>query len=221
MTDRYDVVVVGGGIAGLVAVTVASIRAQVALVESRRMGGRARTSTHEGFHFNHGPHALYLGGTLMAACTRLGVTTAGGPPALRRARVWWDGRLGRLPLTPKAVLASRTPRAAIKAGGESGVLAVRQRRRHSVCPPQPDRVVGRHQGPGRPHGVRRDVRPPVHVRRRAHRDQRRGGDPPVPARPAGRALPRRGLAAIGRRVELGGTVGRGHDHRMSPRCRTP
>ena len=65
----FDVVVVGGGLAGLCAASfAASAGARVALYESSPdLGGRARTRVKEGFCFNYGPHALYLGGSLDTA----------------------------------------------------------------------------------------------------------------------------------------------------------
>ncbi|WP_019120530.1 phytoene desaturase family protein [Brevibacillus massiliensis] len=57
---QYDVVVVGGGLAGLSAAAyLAHSGKKVAVVERGALGGRAVTLTIKGFHFNFGAHAIY------------------------------------------------------------------------------------------------------------------------------------------------------------------
>lgn len=60
----FDVAIVGGGIAGLAAAVYAarSGRAVVVFEQGAHAGGRATTRVTGGYHFNQGPHALYLGG---------------------------------------------------------------------------------------------------------------------------------------------------------------
>jgi phytoene dehydrogenase-like protein len=117
MDTRSDVVVVGGGLAGLAAAaTAARAGASVTLLErSSRPGGRARTREQEGFLLNLGPHALSAAGAGRSVLRDLGVPVAGAVPpsaglALR------DGAAFRLPATPGSLLATRllSPRAKLQ-----------------------------------------------------------------------------------------------------------
>src|SRR5215469_10036440 len=80
----FDVVVAGGGLAGLCAASFASrAGARVALYESSPdLGGRARTHVKEGYYFNYGPHALYRGGALDSALRDQGLFPRGKVPNL-------------------------------------------------------------------------------------------------------------------------------------------
>lgn len=80
--DTSDVVVVGGGLAGLAAATyVARTGRSVVLFEkSRTLGGRAVTQVKDEFHFNLGPHALYRRGHGAQVLRELGVPFSGGTP---------------------------------------------------------------------------------------------------------------------------------------------
>ena len=78
------VVVVGGGMAGLVAAAcVARAGRPVVLFEkAREAGGRARTQVEEGFHWNLGPHALYAGGAAARVLRELAVPFSGAKPSV-------------------------------------------------------------------------------------------------------------------------------------------
>jgi len=81
--DRVDVevVVVGAGLAGLVAAAVAARRgASVVVCDVRAAGGRARSDEREGFVLNQGPHAHYRSGVGADVLSRLGVDFSGSPP---------------------------------------------------------------------------------------------------------------------------------------------
>jgi phytoene dehydrogenase-like protein len=82
-TAGTDVVVVGGGLAGLTAATyLARAGRSVTLFEkSRTLGGRAATHTKGGFHFNIGPHALYSGAAGIKVLRELGVPFKGSAPS--------------------------------------------------------------------------------------------------------------------------------------------
>jgi phytoene dehydrogenase-like protein len=101
----FDVVVVGGGLAGLCAASfAASGGARVALCESSPdLGGRARTCVKEGFCFNYGPHALYLGGSLDTALRDQGVVPRGKVPNLAAGYFVRDRALHLAPFSPSGL----------------------------------------------------------------------------------------------------------------------
>jgi phytoene dehydrogenase-like protein len=80
--DGFDVVVVGAGLAGLVAgVEAARSGARTVVLDAHPAGGRARTADRGGYLFNEGPHALYETGPLMALLRRWGQEPRGGQPS--------------------------------------------------------------------------------------------------------------------------------------------
>lgn len=110
-----DTVVVGGGLAGLVAAATAARAGtgRVLLFDPRPLGGRARVDDRDGYRFGRGPRALYLGGPAERTLQGLGVDTAGGgAPQLDGAGAMDGGQLHRLPQGPLSALRSTlmTPR---------------------------------------------------------------------------------------------------------------
>jgi len=96
--ETCDVVVVGGGLAGLAAgATAAAAGASTIVLERHRPGGRARTTERDGFLFNQGAHALYVGGAGMPVLKSLGVRPVGSAPPLRRYRLLAGGTLHPMP----------------------------------------------------------------------------------------------------------------------------
>ncbi len=83
MRTTTEVVVIGGGLAGLAAATFLARAGQtVTLFEkAHEVGGRALTHTKSGFHFNLGPHALYRGGRGAQILRELGVQFTGHLPS--------------------------------------------------------------------------------------------------------------------------------------------
>ena len=97
-----DLIVVGGGLAGLcAAATAARDGLRVVVFESRGLGGRAAVTTVDpGVVFNAGPRAYYPGGPGAAALAALGITPRGGTPDASRSYGVRDGQLHRLPAGP-------------------------------------------------------------------------------------------------------------------------
>ena len=104
-THDSDVVVVGSGLAGLTAAAlVAKAGKSVTVYESRStVGGQARSSTHNGFTFNRGPHALYLGGAAQRVLKLLGVRLAGGQPSVD-GKFAFGGQLEVAPTGPMSLV---------------------------------------------------------------------------------------------------------------------
>jgi phytoene dehydrogenase-like protein len=104
-----DIVVVGGGLAGLVAAATAARAGvgRVLLFDPHPLGGRARVDDRNGYRFGRGPRALYLGGPAERVLQGLGVdTTSGGPPSLDGAGALDGGQVHRLPQGPLSALRS-------------------------------------------------------------------------------------------------------------------
>lgn len=100
-----DVVVIGAGLAGLTAAATAKAAgASVVVLEGQAPGGRARVTEKDGFTFNLGAHALYVGGEGAQVLRRLGVRPQGAPPPLRDYRLLRDGELHRMPSGPASLL---------------------------------------------------------------------------------------------------------------------
>ncbi|HKS29350.1 MAG TPA: NAD(P)/FAD-dependent oxidoreductase [Pyrinomonadaceae bacterium] len=109
---KADAVVVGGGLAGLVAAAeLAKGGLKVILLEkSNHAGGRAITQEQgNGYLFNLGPHALYRKGAAQRVLRELGVKWTGNLPPTKGGRVVYRGQkfiapLGTLPLLMTGLL---------------------------------------------------------------------------------------------------------------------
>ncbi|MCO8126922.1 FAD-dependent oxidoreductase [Acidimicrobiia bacterium EGI L10123] len=107
MQDHREIHIIGGGLAGLTAAAFAArAGASVVVHESRqRLGGRATTDEREGFRFDQGPHALYLGGPAIGALRDLGIDPAGVTPS-RLGTLVRDGVVHDAPTTPGTFLST-------------------------------------------------------------------------------------------------------------------
>lgn len=101
-----DLVVVGGGLAGLTAATVAARTGlRVVLTEKTSdLGGRAQTQVRDGFSLNLGAHALYRNGAGMRILRELGVAPRGNPPSTSGGFAIHGGVRHTLPAGPVSLL---------------------------------------------------------------------------------------------------------------------
>ena len=103
-STNYDVVVVGGGLAGLTAAAFAASNGGSTLViEPHGLGGRAKTDARDGYLLNRGAHALYRKGRGMGVLDRLAITPKGHQPPTAKAMGFRDGQLLALPLGAAAL----------------------------------------------------------------------------------------------------------------------
>lgn len=105
--EEHDVIIVGGGLAGLTtAVYAAQAGKRVMVLEkSRQVGGRAASQEREGVWFNQGPHALYIQGAGYEILQELGIAFSGKKPMpVKKSFGLINGRLHLLPADPLSYL---------------------------------------------------------------------------------------------------------------------
>jgi phytoene dehydrogenase-like protein len=104
---RTDVVIVGGGMAGLTAASyLAQAGVAVTLFEkASKLGGRAATSLHDGYAFNRGIHALYTGDSTTDVLHELGIAYNGHSP--KAVHVFYQGKLYPFPTSFSSLLSNR------------------------------------------------------------------------------------------------------------------
>ncbi|GHO98166.1 dehydrogenase [Reticulibacter mediterranei] len=106
-TLRTDVVIVGGGMAGLTAASyLAQAGVAVTLFEkASKLGGRAATSLHDGYAFNRGIHALYTGDSAEDVLRELGIAYNGHSP--KAIHIFYQGKLYPFPTGFSSLLNNR------------------------------------------------------------------------------------------------------------------
>ncbi len=84
MTRKWDIVIVGGGLAGYVAANyLTKANLSILLIEKgKNIGGRARTNKVNQQYLNLGPHALYKKGKAKSILKELGICLSGKSPKL-------------------------------------------------------------------------------------------------------------------------------------------
>jgi phytoene dehydrogenase-like protein len=106
--QQTDIIVVGGGLAGLISATLIARggRSVTLLERSSTLGGRGVTNKLGEFEFNLGPHAVYKKGALARVLREIGVEYTGKvPPNAGYAIV--DGQLHGVGLSPKWFLTTK------------------------------------------------------------------------------------------------------------------
>jgi phytoene dehydrogenase-like protein len=104
-----DLIVVGGGLAGLTAAALVAKagRSVVVLEQASGLGGRAATQVRQGVHFNLGGHALYRRGHGFRILTELEVPFTGHVPSPGRSLLVQRNGAYRLPQGPASLFSSR------------------------------------------------------------------------------------------------------------------
>lgn len=102
MTNHYDTIIVGAGLAGLTAAArLAESGLHPLLIErNSEIGGRARSDELDGFVFNQGGHALYQSGVGRAILQKLGIEPQGEAPPLAGAQLLAGGAPTPMPAGP-------------------------------------------------------------------------------------------------------------------------
>ncbi len=105
-SSTVDVVIVGGGLAGLTAATfLARAGKSVRLFEkAANLGGLAASSNHDGYWFNRGIHAIYSGGSTEDVLRELGITYTYGSP--KETFLLHKGRIAVFPASASALMSS-------------------------------------------------------------------------------------------------------------------
>jgi phytoene dehydrogenase-like protein len=126
-----NVVIVGGGLAGLAAsIYLARGGRTVTVFEKRQyLGGRAVTQLRQGFRFNLGAHAFYRAGAGAAVCRELGIPIPGIVPK-PKALALIDGQERRLPTGILSLLGTSLLSISGKAQLIRALLRIRRIDRH-------------------------------------------------------------------------------------------
>jgi phytoene dehydrogenase-like protein len=108
-SPRTDLLIVGGGLAGLTAAAQVAREGRSVLVveQADTLGGRAASHIRQGIHFNLGPHALYCRGHAFRVFKELGVGFTGRVPNPGRGLLFTKDSFQSAPLGLGTLLVSR------------------------------------------------------------------------------------------------------------------
>ncbi len=109
MMKNYDVIIIGGGLAGLTAsIYLAREGKSVLIVEKgKELGGRANTLNKNGLKFNLGPHGLFQKGAAIRILKELGIHPNGKVADISGYAVY-KNKLGKLPFSFTSFLFSNS-----------------------------------------------------------------------------------------------------------------
>ncbi|QCJ42609.1 NAD(P)/FAD-dependent oxidoreductase [Bacillus sp. S3] len=101
---KYEVAIIGGGIAGLTAAIYAAKAGKrtIVLEQQKQLGGRAITNKKQGVYFNLGAHALYKG-EAYEAFRELGLRLDGSTPSIDAYGMWKE-QLFPIPTNPSSFI---------------------------------------------------------------------------------------------------------------------
>ena len=108
MAQKWDIVIIGGGLAGYVAANyLAKSKLSILLLEKgNKSGGRARTNIVKNHYFNFGPHALYKKGKATSILEELNIKLSGRSPKLGGYLVENDQKYAA-PFTPLSLFSTQ------------------------------------------------------------------------------------------------------------------
>ncbi len=136
METRYDVIVIGAGLAGLTAAATASAAGAGVLVLDRQApGGRSSTDTRAGCFVNRGAHAFYKGSAGAGVLRRLGIDVRGSQPDLADSKLIVEEAMVDFPGSPGSLISNKWLSAGDKARlvGLMASLWLRHRRRDHLA----------------------------------------------------------------------------------------
>lgn len=108
MAQKWDIVIIGGGLAGYVAANyLAKSKLSILLLEKgNKSGGRARTNIVNHHYFNFGPHALYKKGKATSILEELDIKLSGKSPKLDCCLIE-NNQSYHAPFTPLTLFSTR------------------------------------------------------------------------------------------------------------------